>query len=78
MTQHQDRPSELSTVANDEVVIHDGALVKQYLELKADTEYSFDGHDLRTLPQPGELLTTFTSVNDLHFGELEAEDRRSR
>ena len=72
MTQHQNRPSELSTVANDEVVIHDGASVKQYLELKADTEYSFDGHDLRTLPQPGELLTTFTSVNDLHFGELEA------
>ncbi|MEI7888442.1 MAG: metallophosphoesterase [Actinomycetes bacterium] len=82
MSQHQDlpselspselSPSELSTVANDEVVIHDGASVKQYLDLKADTEYSFDGHDLRTLPQPGELLTTFTSVNDLHFGELEA------
>ena len=72
MTDHQDLPSELSTVANDEVVIHSGNSVKQYLGLQANTEYSFDGHDLRTLPQPGELLSTFCSVNDLHFGELEA------
>jgi len=72
MTVSEDQTAELSTVADDEVVVHVGSSVKQYLGLTPDTEYHFDGHDLRTLPAPGELLCRFSSVNDLHFGEIEA------
>jgi 3',5'-cyclic-AMP phosphodiesterase len=63
---------DLTTVADDEVVLHDGVRVHRHNGLSPDTEYRFDGHDLRTLPRPGgELLTTFCTVNDVHFGEIE-------
>ena len=63
---------ELTTVADDEVVIFDGDDVRHYVELKPATEYEFDGIELRTLSRPpGELLSIFATVNDVHFGEEE-------
>jgi Icc protein len=62
---------DLTTVADDEVVLHDGVEVHRHNGLSPDTSYRFDGHDVRTLPRPGELLATFCTVNDVHFGEIE-------
>jgi 3',5'-cyclic-AMP phosphodiesterase len=62
---------DLTTVADDEVVLHDGTAVHRHNGLSPDTSYRFDGHDVRTLPRPGELLTTICTVNDVHYGEIE-------
>jgi 3',5'-cyclic-AMP phosphodiesterase len=62
---------DLTTVADDEVVFHDGLEVRRHPDLEPDTSYELDGHHVRTLPRRGELLTTFCTVNDVHFGELE-------
>ena len=64
-------PVELTTVADDEAVAHDGTTVRRYEGLEPDTDYSFDGLDFRTLPAPGERLASFATVNDVHFGETE-------
>jgi 3',5'-cyclic-AMP phosphodiesterase len=63
---------EVSTVADDEVVVHVGAEVRSYEGLAPDTEHDLDGVAVRTLPAPGELLCRFATVNDVHFGETEA------
>lgn len=63
---------ELTTVADDEVVVHDGPAVHRHEGLWPDTTYSFGGTEVRTLPAPGELLCRFATVNDVHFGEVEA------
>jgi 3',5'-cyclic-AMP phosphodiesterase len=60
---------ELTTVADDEAVVHDGTQVRSYSELPPDTVLEFDGHEFRTLPRRGELLARFATVNDVHFGE---------
>ena len=61
---------ELTTVADDHAVIHDGAEVHRMDGLEPDTPYEFEGFHFRTLPHPGgELLCTFATVNDVHFGE---------
>lgn len=63
---------ELTTVADDEAVVHDGFDVRVYDGLEPDTVYEFDGFVFRTLPRPGgELLARFATVNDVHFGETE-------
>lgn len=77
---------EVSTVADDEVVVHlradrhQPARVLRLAGLAADTELDLgralgeeaDGLRARTLPRPpGERLATVTTVNDLHFGETE-------
>jgi predicted phosphodiesterase len=62
---------DLTTVADDEVVLHDGTAVHRHGDLTPDTAYRFDGHETRTLPRPGELLATFCTVNDVHYGEIE-------
>jgi 3',5'-cyclic-AMP phosphodiesterase len=63
---------DVTTVADDLVVIHDGTTVRRYDGLCADTEYDFDGVEVRTLPRPaGELLCRIGTVNDVHFGEVE-------
>jgi predicted phosphodiesterase len=65
-------PAELSTVADDEAVIHVGTEAHRYEDLEPDTAYHFDGLDVRTLPRPsGARLATIATVNDLHFGEVE-------
>jgi predicted phosphodiesterase len=64
---------ELTTVADDEAVVHDGLDVRTYAELVPDTVHHLDGFTFRTLPRPdGELLCRFVTVNDVHFGEIEA------
>ena len=64
---------DVTTVADDLVVIHDGHVVHRYDGLTPDTEYDLHGNTVRTLPRPGgELLCRFATVNDVHFGETEA------
>lgn len=64
---------DITTVADDLVVIHDGLDVRRYAGLAADTEHDLDGVPVRTLARPdGELLCKFATVNDVHFGEIEA------
>jgi Icc protein len=63
---------ELTTVADDEAVVHDGFDVRRYTELEPDHVYEYDGYAFRTLVRPaGEHLCTFATVNDVHFGEVE-------
>jgi 3',5'-cyclic AMP phosphodiesterase CpdA len=63
---------ELTTVADDAAVLHDGSRVITYDDLAPDTEYEFDGVAFRTLARPGgERLSAITTVNDVHFGETE-------
>jgi len=64
---------DITTVADDLVVIHDGLAVRRYEGLEPDTAHDLDGVVVRTLPRPGgELLCRFATVNDVHFGEVEA------
>ena len=60
---------ELTTVADDEAVVHDGAEVRRYEGLAKGTEHELEGIAFRTLPDLGERLATFATVNDVHFGE---------
>ena len=64
---------DVTTVADDLVVIHDGIRVHRFDGLEPDTEHQLGGIEVRTLPRPpGELLCRVATVNDLHFGEIEA------
>jgi Icc protein len=63
--------AELTTVADDEAVIHDGTTVHRYDGLAPATDHEIDGFAFRTLPRLGERLATFATVNDVHFGETE-------
>ena len=64
---------DVTTVADDLVVMHDGARVSRFEGLEPDTEHELLGIAVRTLPRPsGELLCRVATVNDLHFGEIEA------
>lgn len=64
---------DITTVADDLVVTHDGLVAHRYQGLAADTEHNLDGVTVRTLPRPdGQLLCRFTTINDVHFGEVEA------
>jgi len=61
---------DLTTVADDEAVLHDGARVVRHDGLRPDTDYELDGVSARTLARPpGERLATVATVNDVHFGE---------
>jgi predicted phosphodiesterase len=63
---------ELTTVADDHAVVHDGPTVRRYDDLQPDTVYEYDGFVFRTLRRPaGELLSRVATVNDVHFGEIE-------
>ena len=64
-------PIELTTVSDTEAVFHDGSTVIVRDGLEPDADHEVDGHRFRTLPRPGELLATFATVNDVHFGEVE-------
>jgi 3',5'-cyclic-AMP phosphodiesterase len=63
---------DLTTVADDEAVLHDGVVVHQFAGLAPDTDYEREGRPFRTLPRPpGDRLATVCTVNDVHFGEVE-------
>jgi predicted phosphodiesterase len=66
-----DAVSELTTVADDEAVIHDGLIARTYPDLEPDAEHQIEGFTFRTLPRLGERLATIATVNDVHFGETE-------
>ncbi|HEY7939423.1 MAG TPA: metallophosphoesterase, partial [Acidimicrobiales bacterium] len=62
---------ELTTVGPDLAVVHEGPTVHRFDGLAPDTDHELGGFRFRTLPAPGELLTRFATVNDVHFGETE-------
>lgn len=66
-----DRPVDITTVGPDSVVIHQGASVRTFDDLTPGTVVNLDGIEVETLPQYGELLARFATVNDVHFGETE-------
>jgi 3',5'-cyclic-AMP phosphodiesterase len=43
---------DITTVADDLAVIHDGLDVRRYDGLEPDTEHDLDGIAVRTLPRP--------------------------
>jgi 3',5'-cyclic AMP phosphodiesterase CpdA len=64
---------DVTTVADDLIVVHDGVEVHRLDALRPETEHDVFGVLVRTLPRPhGELLCRFATVNDVHFGEIEA------
>ena len=64
---------DVTTVADDLGVVHDGLEVRRYDGLADHTGHDLDGVSVRTLARPpGELLCRFATVNDVHFGEVEA------
>jgi 3',5'-cyclic AMP phosphodiesterase CpdA len=66
-------PVDVTTAASDLVVLHDGTAVERHEHLAPDTEHRFGDVVVRTLPRPaGELLCRVATVNDVHFGEVEA------
>lgn len=63
--------ADLTTVADDEAVIHDGTEVRTHRGLSPGADHEIDGLSFRTLPRLGARLATFATVNDVHFGEVE-------
>ncbi|MGB8862106.1 MAG: metallophosphoesterase [Ilumatobacteraceae bacterium] len=64
---------DLTTVADDLIVLHQGVTVARYEHLQPATEYEFMGRRITTMQRPtGALLCRFATVNDVHFGEVEA------
>lgn len=69
---------DITTVADDLIVLHesteDGAVVvHRYEGLSPGTEYELHGRFVTTLERPsGELLCRLATVNDVHFGEIQA------
>jgi predicted phosphodiesterase len=61
--------AELTTVADDEAVVHHGHTVQRYEGLAPGTDHDLGGFRFRTLPDLGERLAVVTTVNDVHFGE---------
>lgn len=63
---------DITTVADDLIVAHDGLTVHRLEGLTPGTVREVAGVVVRTLDRPpGELLYRFATVNDVHFGELE-------
>ncbi|MBI4882885.1 MAG: metallophosphoesterase [Actinobacteria bacterium] len=63
---------DITTVADDLIVCHDGETVARYENLQPATRYNFLGAEITTLPRPsGELLCRLATVNDVHFGEVD-------
>jgi len=64
---------DVTTVADDLIVVHDGVDVHRLTDLGPESEHDVRGLLVRTLDRPpGALLCRFGTVNDVHFGEIEA------
>ncbi len=59
----------VTSVADDEVVVFDGAVPTVWDGLAPDAEVDLGFRSVRTLPRRGERLATVTTVNDIHLGE---------
>ena len=63
---------DITTVADDLIVCHDGDTVVRLENLQPASTHTVGGVDVTTLPRPaGELLCRLATVNDVHFGEVE-------
>ena len=64
---------ELTTVADDVAVVHDGVEVRRVRRARARHRLrrSTVSRSARCRVPPGELLCRFATVNDVHFGETE-------
>ena len=62
-------PAELTTVATRTAVVFEAGVARRYDGLAPDADHELEGVAFRTLPERGELLCTFATVNDVHFGE---------
>ena len=63
---------DITTVADDLVVLHEGDQVYRYEELAPGIPHELHGQWITTLSRPaGELLCRIATVNDIHFGEIE-------
>ncbi|MEZ5321160.1 MAG: metallophosphoesterase [Microthrixaceae bacterium] len=60
---------ELTTVADDEVVVFDGSSLVRYDALSPRHHYRLGGIEVDTLARPGERYATIATVNDIHLGE---------
>ncbi len=67
--EHATSAPELTTVGTRIAVVHEGTEVRRHEGLAPDTDHEVEGFAFRTLPEPGELLATFATVNDVHLGE---------
>ena len=64
---------ELTTVTTHSATFHEGSTVDVVDGLEPATEHTHRGITFRTLPRPaGELRCRIATVNDIHFGEVEA------
>jgi 3',5'-cyclic AMP phosphodiesterase CpdA len=64
---------DLTTVDDESATFHDGTSVDRVNGLEPDTRYELNGATFRTLPRPtGALHCRLATVNDVHFGEIEA------
>lgn len=67
--------TDLTTLAPDEVVLHDGRRAFTYPGLRPDSDYRFRGLAVHTPARPaGELLARFATVTDTHYGEVACGD----
>jgi predicted phosphodiesterase len=63
---------DITTVADDLIVVHDGLTVTRLEGLSANATYEVHGQHITTAARPhGQLLCRFATVNDVHFGETE-------
>jgi 3',5'-cyclic AMP phosphodiesterase CpdA len=66
-------PLELTTVTTESATFHEGVTVDVLGGLAPDVGYEHRGMRFRTLARPGGgLRSRIATVNDLHFGEVEA------
>ena len=66
-------PVELTTVADDAATFHDGTTSTTSPGSSPTPTTRYDGITFRTLPRPpGALRCRIGTVNDVHFGEVEA------
>lgn len=61
---------ELTTVGPTFAVVHEGTAVRRYDGLTPDADQVVEAFAFHTQPEPGPLLATFATVNDVHFGEV--------
>jgi predicted phosphodiesterase len=62
---------EITSVADDEVVVFDGKRLVTHGGLEPGRRYEFGETEVHTLRSHGELLARVVTVNDVHFGETE-------
>ena len=60
---------DLTTVTTDSAIFHEGTNKIVVDGLAADREYDMYDQIFRTLPDLGNQLSRFSTVNDVHFGE---------